>query len=68
MREIRIGQRSTHDVQCLVCKQTFGNAAYHECPYKGIPHREKHDALEARVTALEAIVARLSPGIPSEDK
>jgi hypothetical protein len=49
----RIGERSTHQVKCVVCEQTYGNAASHDCPFKGLGLRRKLEAIEERLARLE---------------
>lgn len=58
MREsrLKLGQKSTHQVECLVCKQKFGNAQHHDCPYRGVSHAKMHEELRERIDDLEQTV------------
>jgi hypothetical protein len=59
----RIGQQSTHAVQCVVCDQKYGNAQEHRCPFAGVDHANMHRETNARIVllteAVQALVERV---------
>ncbi len=50
----RIGERSTHEVKCVVCDQTFPNAGGHDCAFTGVRLRKRIEVIESRLEWLES--------------
>lgn len=59
----RIGQRSTYEMTCMVCGQTYGNAASHDCPYTGVTHGNMHREERRSILSLEQTVRELEERI-----